>query len=229
MRMEKKNYIIKEIKKIGDIKIFRIEPEDGKNIEFKAGQFAKIIKPGTTEFRPYSIASSPGRNFLEFAIRMIGGKFTSYLDALKEGAGVEVEGPLGHFYYREEKKCIFVAAGTGIAPIISMLRYAKEKNIKGEFYLFYSNKTKDEIVYFEELKKMGDEEKVKVIFTCTREEASGFESGRINEGMLRKYLPKELSEFKVFMCGRMDMVLSLKEVFEKLGVKKENVKFEGWG
>ncbi|MGC8899379.1 MAG: ferredoxin--NADP reductase [Candidatus Micrarchaeia archaeon] len=227
--MEKKIYIIKRIEKIGDTKIFRMEPEDGKNIQFRPGQFVKIIKPETNEFRPYSISSIPEWNFLEFVIRMVGGKFTSYLDGLKEGDRVEVEGPLGHVQYKGEKKCIFVAAGTGIAPIISMLRCIRKKEIEGDFYLFYSNKTKNETVYFDELKKMNNEGKVRVVFTCTREEVPGFESGRVGEEMLKKYLPEELDDFKVFMCGKMEMMLSLKEIFEKLGVKKENVKFEGWG
>jgi NAD(P)H-flavin reductase len=227
--MERKIYVIKKIEKVGDTKIFRMEPEDGRNIQFRPGQFVKIINPETGEFRPYSIASPPEWNFFEFAIRMLGGKFTSYLDGLKEGDKIEIEGPLGHVQYGGERKCIFVAAGTGIAPIISMLRHVNEKNIEGEFYLFYSNKTKNETVYFEEIERMNAEGKVKVVFTFTREELPGFEHGRISEWMVKKYLPTELSEFKVFMCGKMEMVLSLKEIFEKLGVKKENVKFEGWG
>ncbi|MEM4194992.1 MAG: FAD-dependent oxidoreductase [Candidatus Anstonellales archaeon] len=227
--MEKKIYIIRKIEMVGNTKIFRMEPKDGKNINFLPGQFAKIIKPGTNEFRPYSIASLPEWNFLEFAIRMVGGKFTSYLDGLKEGDSVEVEGPLGHIGYDEEKKCIFVAAGTGIAPVISMLRRIKENKIDGEFYLFYSNRTKSDTVYFDELKKMSDDGRIKAIFTFTGEEFPGFEKGRISEEMMKKYLPKELGEFKVFMCGKMEMVLSLKEIFERLGVKKENIKFEGWG
>ncbi len=227
--MEKKMYMIREIEKIADTKILRMEPKDGKNIQFRPGQFVKIIKPGTGEFRPYSIASPPEWNFLEFAIRMTGGKFTSYLDTLMEGDKIEIEGPLGHIQYGGEKRCIFVAAGTGIAPIMSMLRTIERENISGEFYLFYSNKTKNETVYFEELRRMHEAGKVRVVFTFTREEAPGFEHGRIGEEMLKKYLPAELGEFKVFMCGKMEMVLSLKEIFEKLGVKKENIKFEGWG
>ena len=227
--MEKKIYVIRKIEKTADTKIFRMEPRDGKNIKFRPGQFVKIIKPGTSEFRPYSIASPPEWNFLEFVIRMVGGKFTSYLDSLKEGEELEVEGPLGYVQYGGEKRCIFVAAGTGIAPIMSMLRTIESKNISGEFYLFYSNKTKDETAYLEELRRMHDAGKIKVVFTFTREEVPGFEHGRIGEEMLKKYLPEELGGFKVFMCGKMEMVLSLKEIFEKLGVKKENIRFEGWG
>jgi ferredoxin-NADP reductase/ferredoxin len=103
---------------------FRLEIDDGA-FGFRSGQYVRLRIPGTEEWRSYSMASTPQElPALDFLVRIIqGGLMSQYLvGAAREGDRIEVEGPLGAFLLHATKSAhVFVAGGTGIAPIIAML------------------------------------------------------------------------------------------------------------
>ncbi len=178
----------------------------------------------------YSIASSPTEEELEFCIKMIGGQLTSILNRAQVGDTYLVEGPMGHFIYEGQKRCGFVAGGTGIAPFISMLRFIRDKGVEGKFILFYSARRRDIILYKKELEDLAGSESVDVVITLTREEPEGWtgEKGRINEAMLRKH-GGELKGYHWFLCGPLKMTIVLREALLAGGVDEDKLKFEGWG
>lgn len=229
-------YKITEIREEGDgIKIFRMKPETGNpKLEHKPGVFVMMHlldeKGESTLKRPYSIASAPGSEELEFCIKMIDGEFTSKLDKLKTGNIVGIEGPMGRFTY-EGDKCVFICGGTGIAPIISMVRDIANKKNEGEYLVFISARKQSMLIYYDELKGIDRENaNIRVIFTLTREEPEGWEGrcGRIDEALLKEFM-SDPKEFNWYICGPMKMVLSLKEYILGMGGKEEKVHFEGWG
>jgi len=232
--MDVLKYKITSIEKMAkDIKVFRMVPE-GEALDYLPGHFVMLHaldKQGKDIVsRPYSLASSPNQEHLEFCIKMIGGKMTSILDKAKEGQIYGVSGPMGHFLYEKQENCTFVAGGTGIAPFISMLRYINEEGIKGNFTLFYSARERKTLLYQDELKELEKDERFKVVTTLTREEPKDWkgECGRIDEAMLVKYCG-ELKESQWFLCGPLKMTMNLRKYLIGEGVEESSIKFEGWG
>jgi ferredoxin-NADP reductase/ferredoxin len=103
---------------------FAIEVERRAGVSFHAGQYVRIKVPGTDQWRSYSMCSTP-RDLpkMEFLVRIIpGGAMSEYLRGAREGERVEVEGPLGAFILHRGKGLhVFVAGGTGLAPILAMI------------------------------------------------------------------------------------------------------------
>ena len=228
--MEKKKFKILSKNLEKDNLFLTLAPIDGKNIEFKAGQFVKISSPRKSEdptFRFYSIISIPFNNNLEFIIKIVG-RFTNYLNSLEVNDELEIEGPFGNFHFNNEKKAIFIAGGVGAAPIISILKYINENKIKGEFIFFYSNRTKD-FPFYKELMEMNKNPSIKIIFTITREAPDDWdgETGRVSKEMISKYI-SSLKDYSAFLCGPVKMNLSLKPILKELGIDEKKIKIEAW-
>lgn len=234
--MEIKKYKISSVRNDGtNVKIFTLESTNGHNVQFKPGQFVNLylLENGNFSiFRQFSIASDPSSAQLEFCIKILqDGKFTSALDKLSIGAEIGLAGPFGHFVYQGQKECVFIAAGTGIAPMMSMLRYINENKIDGEFIVLYTNKTEDSIIYYNELKKLQAENKnIKVVFTLTQETPAHWqgELGRISSEMVEKYVTKS-NERMWFFCGPVEFVKTIKEHALGKGAQPDKMKIEGWG
>lgn len=221
---------------LGDIKIFKLAPEDGKIPSYVSGQFVFIHaldqNGKSIEKRPYSVASSPTSTYLEFCIKMINGKMTNLLDKVKIGEVVGIEGPVGGFTYTYPNKAVFIAGGTGIAPIISMLRSISEKKETGEFIFFYSVKTEDHIIYKKELEDLTKKnQSIKVIVTLTQvaqESTWKGERGRFSKEMFAKYI-RTPSDANYWICGPLVMIKEIKENLVSLGADMKKMKLEGWG
>jgi len=228
---------IKELTKMTSdsfpINSFKMIPNDGKKFDFKAGMFSSIyIHKDDKLFRSYSIASSPSENYIEFMIEMINGKFTSLLANLSEGDEVFLTEPKGTFIFDpdDERDITFIAAGVGIAPFFSMLRYLKYLNKRKNMTLFYSVKHKTDIVNLTELKSyeyLG----LKIHVTLTRDPLDRMwdgEYGRINLEMLNKYLTN-LNNRVFYICGGIKFVKDLVDILINSGVKDDDIKRDIWG
>ena len=118
---------------------------------YKAGQFVNLARPEDGVARSYSIANYPENEYyLEFHIkRMKNGELSNWIfDELKEGDVVEVQGPMGDCCYDPDASrspLLLVAGGTGLAPIIGVLKQALEEGHKGEVHLYH------EVTRFDEL------------------------------------------------------------------------------
>ncbi|MFA5050116.1 MAG: FAD-dependent oxidoreductase [Candidatus Micrarchaeia archaeon] len=232
--MENKQFTIiaRKIKK--DLLYLSLAPIDGRIIKFNAGQFVKITslkKEEEPKSRFYSVASIPSDKNFEFIIKIVG-RFTNHLSSLEKGEILEIEGPYGHFAFANQNKTIFIAGGVGIAPVISILRHINHEKINGEFYLFYSNKTSD-IPFYDELTKIEESNKhIKLIFTITGEKQENWsgEHGRINLGMILKYVDNSNTKnYSVYICGPLNMALSLKKDLSSGGFVEKNIFLEAWG
>ena len=128
---------------------------------------------------------------------------------------------------------MFIAAGTGIAPVMSMLRQIQETKIDGKFSLFYTNKFENSIIYHDELKKInGSAGNISVVFTLTQDvpEEWKHDKGRINKEMIAKYMHKHnASHCNFYICGPLEFIKQIKEAVISLGAKPENIRVEGWG
>ncbi len=233
--IEIKKYEVTHIEEpVTGVKIFRLTPLDGVIPKFISGQsvFLHIIDGdgSTIEKKPYSIASGPDKRYLEFCIKMVNGKVTGKLELVKLGDTVGLEAPKGRFVYNEEKNAAFIGGGTGIAPFMSMLRFINNKKIDGSFVVFYSVKTKDDILYGQELEEMSQSNpNIKVVITTTKDSVgwSG-EQGRVNSSMIRKYIDST-SSFDWWICGPLPMVKDMRAALEETGADLKKLHVEAWG
>ncbi|MFH1520597.1 MAG: FAD-dependent oxidoreductase [Candidatus Micrarchaeota archaeon] len=229
-------YKIISIENSQDVRIYRMEPLDKKMLIFVPGQsvFLHLLdsEGKTIQKRPYSIASSPNSPYLEFAIKMVGGAMTSQLDLLKIGAILGVEGPVGHFTYNEQKNICLIACGTGVAPMLSIVRHVAGKKLTGNFVLIYSTRTTDSILYKNEFNRLNElNQNIKTVITLTREqhpENWDGELGRINRDMILKNV-KDPKNNDWWICGSMEFIKTMKFILGEIGVDMKKVNIEGWG
>ncbi|MCL4334347.1 MAG: FAD-binding oxidoreductase [Candidatus Thermoplasmatota archaeon] len=212
---------------------FKLKPKDGSRFNFVPGMFSSLfINPEDKLFRSYSIASSPNEEYLEFMIEMINGKFTGQLANLKAGDEIYVSEPRGAFLYEPGSKSgdLFLAAGIGIAPFFSMLRYLKSKHLKRDIFLFYSVKHKEDIVNASELEGYG-EIGLNTVYTVTRDQDDGSwhgERGRINMQMIQNHAPDYVSR-TVYLCGGIRFVKDIVAELKEKGIRDEEIKRDIWG
>ncbi|MCS7122578.1 MAG: FAD-binding oxidoreductase [Candidatus Micrarchaeota archaeon] len=143
-------YIVKSINRGGRNYVLRLFPKDSR-IDYRPGQFINLVYSGIE--RSYSIASIPDYPYIELFITKTGGAFTSKLDEL-QGKEITVKGPFGRFLYENQKQALFVATGSGISPIMSILRYIYSRGIDGNFHLMASFRYREENLYESEMRLM---------------------------------------------------------------------------
>ena len=119
----------------------------GENLQFKAGQYLEfILKDGAR--RAFSMANAPCDDLIELHVRLIeGGTFTNYVfNEMKEKSIHRIEAPIGNFYLREsDRPMIFVAGGTGFAPIKSIINDCHRAGVERKIYLYRGFKTHEDL------------------------------------------------------------------------------------
>ena len=208
----------------------------GATFPFIAGQAVVVGEHGQTERRPYSIASSPeltsetGR--LELLIGLDAeGAMGPHLSSLLPGRLIDVDGPIGDFTFPAEpteRRLLFVAGGTGIAPLRAMLDHALRKHPSEQISLLYSARRADEFAFIEELRNHAAVGRIELHQTVTREDES-WEGGRGRIG--RSHFEAVLHEPRAtlcFVCGPPAMVGESVETLAELGVPRALIRREQW-
>lgn len=213
-----------------ELKIKLKQPEE---IYFQAGQFVNI-QAGDKLFRPYSIASAPSlKNELDFAIKLVkGGKASAVFEQIQVGVPVNIKGPFGKFVVGEEmdrvdqrSRFIFVASGTGLAPILSQLKALfDQKNTlpKTLYFGFYDSAR---YLYQEMLEGwMKEHPEFKVIPVVSDQPADVPWEGE--RGFVTTLLEKDITEVKgldVYVCGNPLMVQAVKPVILAKGLDPKHL------
>jgi ferredoxin-NADP reductase len=233
-----KSYLLTEIKKLtSTVSSFVFRAQDGAPIDFTPGMFAMLQykDPSTGEAiaRAFSIANSPPSPELEFIIALIHGKLTSKLEVAKVGDLYSISAPYGQFKFEinSGEKFLFLAGGTGIAPFMSMLRYAKQLNAGIDTNMIYSTKFPNELIYKDELDEYLKDPKFRLDITVTRPQSGdGWTgtTGHVDAAMIAKNVP-DLKERTSYICGPPAFVKACKEALTSLGVEEKSIKAEMWG
>lgn len=219
-------------------------PEDSSDeFNYKQGQNLTFIREfdGEELRRSYSICSSVADKELRVGIKKIeGGKFSSWANQeLCIGESIRVLPPTGHFYVELEannsKNYVGVAAGSGITPILSILKTTLETETKSTFTLIYGNKSTDTIMFLEEIEGLKNKYRERLsIFNVLSQEMQNSDllNGRINGEKISQFLETLISADQVsdvFLCGPFEMVTSAKQAFVCAGVAKQHVHTELFG
>lgn len=138
--------------------LWRLELALSAPLEFHAGQFVELGRTrggAAPVWRSYSMASPPSSSSrLEFLLKRIpGGAFSGEIDQFQVGTAVTVKGPFGTSYLRDGQRPVLLCAiGSGLAPILSMLRHAAEQRDPRRFTLFYGARRPRDLPYLEALR-----------------------------------------------------------------------------
>lgn len=227
--------VAKVIQETPDTKTIRIKLV--KPIDFISGQFVMAglnIGEGANKLvkRAFSIASSPlEKDFIDLTFNLYPeGKFSPHMYKLEEGGLIYIEGPYGKFNFKESPEdIVFLGAGTGISPLMSMIRFIEGKKSAVKKTLIYSVKKPENIVYNKELLGMEKRKGLKLFLTITRPDGTIWKglTGRIDSKMITDSV-KGLENSVFYMCGPPEMVENTVKILEELGVAKEKINREQW-
>ena len=203
---------------------------------YRAGQAAKLGPLDSDVLVPYSIASAPedtgkGR-FLEFLIKVDGEeRWGEKFPALRRGTQLTVKGPFGRFTFPErpsERHFLFIAGGTGIAPMRSMVRHARAIGHRGRLSVLYSARTPQDFAYRGELRGMARRGELRLMLTATRgpDDRWRGERGRITSSQLELLLDDPAT--LCFVCGPTAMLDDVPRFLQELGVEKGRIRVEEW-
>lgn len=188
--------------------------------------------------RSYSLCSAPFENEYRVAVKQVeDGKFSTFVNtSLKAGDQLEVMTPMGNFVLHTnptaQKSYVLFAAGSGITPILSILKQVMQEEPLSDVTLFYGNKNFASIIFREEIEALKNKymSRLRVVHVLSRESLGNkIQKGRIDgqkcTDLHQAFLTNwEISE--VFICGPEEMILSVKDSLDALGVPKEKVHFE---
>ncbi len=187
--------------------------------------------------RTYSLCSSPLDNEWKVAIKKVdGGLFSTFAnDQLKKGDELEVMPPIGKFYTElnpsHKKNYLAFAAGSGITPVLSIIKTTLLTEPDSSFTLVFGNRNKNSIIFKEELEALKDKflHRFRLIHLLSRERTDTvINSGRIDTNKLNEL--KKLINYNsiddVFVCGPEEMIFCVKDYLETYGIDKKKIHFE---
>ena len=219
---------------------FHVPAELKDVFRFKQGQNLTVRKKINNEElrRSYSICTTPFDNELKVAVKKAqAGVFSTYAnEELKEGEFLDVMPPTGEFYTElnpaQQKTYVAFAAGSGITPIISIIKSTLLTEPKSNFTLVYGNRTKSSIIFKEELEALKDKfvDRFRIYHILSREKTdTPLNEGRIDEAKCEVLFTKLINIKTVdefFICGPEQMIFCIKDLLEHNEVAKEHIHFE---
>jgi len=216
-------YVTDIIQETHDVYTFRFQGNPLCRFVYWPGQFCTLVLNinGKKVLRSYTISSTPSRPFvLEITVKRVpGGLVSNWLpDNLKIGDKVNIAGPKGKFCLIPGKiaqKILFVAAGSGVTPIMSMVRWLCDVSANVDIRFFNSARTPDDIIFRNEIELLTSRYKMfePVIITNTRSSGIGWTglTGRISRQMLEMVSP-DIHERHIYMCGPPGFMEAVKKI-----------------
>jgi methane monooxygenase component C len=208
-------------------------PENGQSVQipFAPGQYLDIEIPGTRFSRSYSMASLDGDPRLQFLIRLLpDGRFSRFLsDEAAPGVLLKLRGPFGGFNIRENglRARYFVAGGTGLSPVLSMIRYMKREGHPQETKLFFGITYQHELFYLGELRKLeADMPNLTVHISVAKPDPDW--EGNVGTAVdeLAKHLKGAQGSPDIYLCGPPAMIDAAFALAATYGVPKEQIYLE---
>lgn len=211
--------------------------------DFLPGQHlpVQIDKDGKPVRRTYSICSAPGQFPLEIGVRIqAGGKFSEFVaNELRVGDRVDVMPPIGQFHATinsaNSKTYLAFASGSGITPILAILRTTLEREPQSRFVLFYGNRFQRTTMFIDDLFALKNRfpERLQLYFLFSREEQE-FEvfSGRLDAAKVVELFDSFCAGMhpdEAFVCGPDSMIASVKSSLVGLGMNESDVHVERFG
>lgn len=208
--------------------------------QFQPGQSLTIRKQlnGAEARRNYSICSAPADNRLRIAVKKVeGGAFSTWAnESLQPGEWLDVLPPVGKFHTSlnaaQKKDYVAFAAGSGITPVLSIIRATLLTEPRSRFTLVYGNRNKNAIIFREELEALKDQfiDRFRIYHILSREQSDiPLQQGRIDTDKLTLLFDKLIhlpSVDEFFLCGPEEMIFCIKGYLSGRNVPDEKIHFE---
>ncbi|MDP9457559.1 MAG: ferredoxin reductase [Actinomycetota bacterium] len=206
----------------------------------KAGQHVDVrltAPDGYQAQRSYSIASAPEHGRLVITVERIeDGEVSPYLtDELRAGDKLELRGPIGGYFAwapEDGGPLLLVAGGSGIVPLMSMIRHRDAAGSDVPTRLLYSSRSYEEIIYREELERLSARDgALEVVHTLTRSKPEGWTGyhRRIDAEILEEVAPPPAKRPLAFVCGPTPLVEAVAATLVSLGHDQARIKTERFG
>jgi len=217
--------------------LFDIPEQLKQDFNFVSGQYVTLqtIINGEEVRRAYSICSTPKSNEIRVAIKAVeNGTFSQYATTkLKAGDTIEISAPEGRFELKPEanKNYLAFAAGSGITPILSMVKSVFENESSANFTLVYGNKSVADTIFYDELNALKETypNQFKLHYIFSREEVKNQLRGRIDKSVTNyfvKNMYKETTFDAAYLCGPEEMINAVSNTLKENYFTEENVFFE---
>jgi len=209
-----------------------IEVEKPKAFTFGPTQFTflQLQTEEGMDARPMSLATSPTRPHLEYAVRLSDSAYKRAFAALRSDDEVRVFGPIGDFVLHEASPAVLVAGGVGITPLKGMAEYAADKALPIPIRLIYSNRSEDEIVYRRELETLETlNPHFRVLNTLTRATDRGWKgaTGRIDSKLVQE-AARDLLDPIYYVSGTPSMVVGVLRLLRGLEIPDADLEVEAF-
>jgi ferredoxin-NADP reductase len=206
----------------------------------RAGQHVDVrltAEDGYQAQRSYSIASAPEDRRLMLTVeRLFDGEVSPYLvDELRPGDSIELRGPIGGYFVWEQgmrAPLLLVAGGSGIVPLMAMLRHRAVTRATVAARVLYSSRTKEDIIFGRELERLAAQQNgPEVIHTLTRVRPPGWKgyARRVDDQMLAEVAWSPADAPATFVCGPTPFVEAVARALVLLGHEAKRVKTERFG
>ncbi|MGL4584569.1 MAG: 2Fe-2S iron-sulfur cluster-binding protein [Flavobacterium sp.] len=219
--------------------VFDIPADLQEGYAFKAGQYLNIkhLHDGKEIRRAYSICSTPTSGEVRIAVKKVEhGVFSTYAnEILKAGDQLEVEAPEGRFILEPNPTvahnyAAFVA-GSGITPVMAILKTVLEQEPNSKFVLVYGNKNAEETIFYKELHDLQAQypERLNVYFVYSRIRENDSIFGRIDKANINFVVNnkhKDTAFDHYYLCGPEDMINTVSTTLQEKGVSKDKIAFE---
>jgi naphthalene 1,2-dioxygenase ferredoxin reductase component len=206
--------------------IRKVRVKLAKPLAFSSGQYA-TVQFSPEHIRPYSMTGLPGDEEMEFHIRQVpGGRVTRYVfDELKVGSTLRVSGPLGTAYLRRKHTgpMLCVGGGTGLAPVLSIVRGAIEAGMDNPIHLYFGVRSDADLYDVERLQQLAAAcpNLSLNIVVATGTNQPGMRSGLVTDAIAKDH--PSLSGWRAYLCGAPAMVEALSLLASGLGLPPEHI------
>lgn len=210
-------------------------------VQHKAGQHYDVrlrAPDGYQAQRSYSIASEPERTGeIDLTVERIeDGEVSTYMhDILVPGDQIEVRGPIGGYFVWERSLAgplLLVAGGSGIVPLMAMIRHRAVSGAEVPVRLLYSTRTPEDVIYAEELMELNDRrDGLEILITYTRQTPPGWKgyARRIDPAMLREAAGTFGGKAQAYVCGPTTMVEAVANGLLQIGLAPGQIRTERFG
>ena len=217
--------------------VFDIPESIRSNFSFKAGQYItlKTMLNGEEVRRAYSICSSPNSGEIKVAIKAVeNGTFSVFAtEKLQPGDEIEIHEPEGKFILEPQscKDYIAFAAGSGITPVLSMVKTVLQDSSDASFTLIYGNKSEADIIFKNELESLQSEyaSRFNLHYVFSQQNIDGSLFGRIDEGFTNYYVKniyKNIDFDSAYLCGPEEMIKTVSQTLQANGFDESKILFE---
>lgn len=209
-------------------KVSRIQLEIATPLYYHAGQFVNVHR-GDGLVRSYSLASVPTQDkYLELHVkRMENGRMSNWLcDELRPGDSLELQGPNGHCFYlpgKKEQSILLIGTGTGLAPLLGIVRDALHSNHTGGIWLYHGSRHREGLYLDDYLRELESQHENFTYTPCLSGQTSsnGYRAGRTDDAAFADVM--DLRGWRVFLCGEPAMVYAARKRAYLAGARLEDI------